>query len=529
MICSKLKAFCEDENLIISDHVSLDNLSTFVSLAHGTTSWLDHIVATHSMHQLLSDIKVDDCYVTSDHLPLTTTVNVKYTECNYEHDNTSYASNFIKWDDLTLEQLSCYKIQVEEYMKQIELNHSLILCDNPNCTDESHIFEIDKLYDHICKVLYESAAHLVQSNHKQTHRQVIGWNSYCKELHADARDKFIVWRNHGSPRSGVLFQSMAQSRAQFKRALRKCKLEGNRKSADALAKKFMKKDTKEFWKSIKKLNNRQIKVKSEKINGATGNYDVCKMWKDHYCSLFNSAQDNSKEQYVNDQLKNMTYDESHLIEVHDVINAIGELKKGKSQGTDRLTSEHVKYAPEKIAVLLKIVFNCMLMHGYLPENFMKTCILSLVKDKKANLSDKDNYRPIAITCVFSKVLELIVNEKFSRYLATSCNQFGFKKEHATDLSVFTLKEIVQFYNSHSSPVYSCLLDSSKAFDRVNHFYLFDKLIARKMPKLIVRILFVWYRTQSFVVRWEMFYPTHFMLAMELDKEEFYRLNCLIYL
>ena len=46
-----------------------------------------------------------------------------------------------------------------------------------------------------------------------------------------------------------------------------------------------------------------------------------------------------------------------------------------------------------------------------------------------------------------------------------------------------------------------MLHSSKAFDHVNHFYLFDKLF-RNMLNLLVRLLFEWHRKQSFVVKWD---------------------------
>ena len=46
-----------------------------------------------------------------------------------------------------------------------------------------------------------------------------------------------------------------------------------------------------------------------------------------------------------------------------------------------------------------------------------------------------------------------------------------------------------------------MLDASKAFDRVNHSKLFCKLIDRGCPAFIVRILYYWYSTQTFTVRW----------------------------
>ena len=80
----------------------------------------------------------------------------------------------------------------------------------------------------------------------------------------------------------------------------------------------------------------------------------------------------------------------------------------------------------------------------------------------------DNYRPIAITTVLSKVFEIAILGRYEHFLSTSCNQFGFKPGHSTDMAVYSLKHIVDYYSSQSSPVYICFLDASKAFDRINH-------------------------------------------------------------
>ena len=132
---------------------------------------------------------------------------------------------------------------------------------------------------------------------------------------------------------------------------------------------------------------------------------------------------------------------------------------------------------------------------------MYTIIVPIVKDKKGDLSSKDNYRPIAITSIFSKVFEVLILDKYGEKLyKTTCNQFGFKKKSSTDLCVFALKEIVNSYIRQSSPVFICFIDASKAFDRVCHWLLFKKLIGR-LPILIIRLLVYWYTHQQFFTKW----------------------------
>ena len=188
-------------------------------------------------------------------------------------------------------------------------------------------------------------------------------------------------------------------------------------------------------------------------------------------------------------------------DVHDVAQSIKNLKCGKSPGLDGLQAEHFKYSDLTLQCLLAMCMNFMVLHGFLPDAAMDSVIVPVIKDKKALLTDKNNYRPVAITSVFSKILESIVLDMYQYLLVTSDNQFGFKFEHSTDLCIFGLKQIIEFYHNLSSPVYVCFLDASKAFDRLNHWVLFKKLIDRGIPLIIVRLFVYWYGNQQFCIRW----------------------------
>ena len=61
--------------------------------------------------------------------------------------------------------------------------------------------------------------------------------------------------------------------------------------------------------------------------------------------------------------------------------------------------------------------------------------------------------------------------------------------------------VSKYYTQHHRPVYTCFLDASKDFDKINHFKLFRKLLDRKTPIVIVRILLFWYSKQTVCVKW----------------------------
>ena len=135
-----------------------------------------------------------------------------------------------------------------------------------------------------------------------------------------------------------------------------------------------------------------------------------------------------------------------------------------------------------------------------------------MKDKKGLIVDKDNYRPIAVTSVASKILELLLLSHMEKHLYTECNQFGFKTKHGKDMCVFTLKQVIEYYMLQGSPVYVCFLDASKAFNRINHWTLFSKLIDRNVNHIYVRILMYWYCNQMFCVKWVTTFSEYFTVS-----------------
>jgi len=143
----------------------------------------------------------------------------------------------------------------------------------------------------------------------------------------------------------------------------------------------------------------------------------------------------------------------------------------------------------------------MFSHGYLPRMLMETIIIPIIKNKKGLVMDKDNYRPVAVTSVVSKIIELILLDRLHDKLGTAYNQVGFKSKHGTDMCVFSLKQVIEYYNSRSSLVYVCYIDASKAFDSINYWCLLKQFIHRCIDVVLIRLLVFWYNQQTCCVRW----------------------------
>jgi len=499
----KLLSFCGERDLVLSDHTRLPpvNTFTFVSFSHGTTSWLDHAMSTKSMDSLVENVSVDYSTISSDHLPLCVTLDFAKVCAVLPDEESVNAVPRLKWESLKKEEISTYTQLTDTYLSNVNLDLELLLCDDPKCDNKDHIQAIDTMYNNVLSCLNEASAQFSSKKSKVHKHQVPGWNEWVKEHHTRAREAFLMWRSGGSPRTGVLFDAMTRTRALFKLALRQCRVEKDRCVSDSLAEKLLKRDHGSFWKDVKAVSNSNIKIRATTIDGTTGEKDITENWRQHYSTLLNTSHDSKNKTKVVNRLSNVIVEDSDIFNASEVEDAIRKLKRNKSSGLDNITSEHLIYASRKLAVYLSLFFNCTLFHGHLPLKLLDTVLIPLVKDRKGVLTDRNNYRPIAITCVVSKVLESLILNKVGESLSTSCHQFGFKKDHSTDLCVFVLKEIINYYNAATTPVYACYLDAAKAFDKINYWILLDKLLDRKFPMCYVRIMMVWFVTQTFYVRW----------------------------
>ena len=77
-----------------------------------------------------------------------------------------------------------------------------------------------------------------------------------------------------------------------------------------------------------------------------------------------------------------------------------------------------------------------------------------------------------------------------------------------------VKESVNHYLENGNDLlFGCFLDLSKAYDRVSHPKLFNKLLERRAPPVMVRFLRNWYDQQITYVRWNSSTSTAFKVSI----------------
>ena len=73
-----------------------------------------------------------------------------------------------------------------------------------------------------------------------------------------------------------------------------------------------------------------------------------------------------------------------------------KLKPSKGDGDRGFKSDHLIHSTHRFHVIIALLFNNMLVHGYTPEDILKSSIISIPKDNTASLTSSDNYRGISL-------------------------------------------------------------------------------------------------------------------------------------
>ena len=504
---TELVQWCRTYGLVLSDVALLaEDTHTYVSLAHGTTSWLDHIITSKDLHRSVHSALVHDLLPGSDHLAVSCSLALPaLPSLPLPQVGRSDAPRHsgCKWSAANPADIAAYKDATEHALRSVHLPLDALHCCATGCNSALHQDALDAMYDEVCAALRECSLRHIRTGsatYQDARWHVVpGWNDLVKDAHDEARAAYLHWRNCGKPRQGPEFCNMSRYRRCFKLALKHCRAEEERHRADALARDMESSDQRSFWRRISRMNSMGVPLPSS-VGGARDPRAIADLWKTHYSSIMNSVFHDADRPEVLRRLDGAV-NTPVTITAPMISAAIRAAKKGKCCGPDGLSSEHFVFASDRISVMLALFFTCCLMHGYLPASFMFSYISPIIKNKTGDSSAINNYRPVAIVTACSKLLEAVFLDIVEPFLITSDNQFGFKPNHSTDLCIFTLKNVVNYYTEQKTPVMSLFLDAAKAFDKVNHWILFRKLLNRNVPAMLVRLICFWYREQRISVKW----------------------------
>jgi hypothetical protein len=161
----------------------------------------------------------------------------------------------------------------------------------------------------------------------------------------------------------------------------------------------------------------------------------------------------------------------------DFINIVNNMEPKNSSDINGMSTKMIKEVKFEIATPLVHIFNLSLNEGIFPESLK--CSRTIPIFKAGNPLLCDNYRPISLLSVVSKILEKYVANKLSYHLAENNllfeHQYGFQKGKSTVHNLLVLSNYVAKEINNKKYVAGIFLDLKKAFDVVNHGILLKKL------------------------------------------------------
>ncbi len=205
------------------------------------------------------------------------------------------------------------------------------------------------------------------------------------------------------------------------------------------------------------------------------------------------------EQLTQDILSN---DITELYTPDIIRESIKSLKSGKQDAVHDLMTENFIHAPVCFYDCLCSLYNACITHGFIHKKMLISTLVPMPKDLSNSDAVSDNYRAIGLCDLFMKIFENCVLNTNRDKLLVSGLQFAYKPEHSMTRCTLAAKEVISYYNNKGSSVYACVLDCSKAFDKIRHDVLFTKLYDKGLPPIIVRVIMQMYLNSSAQVKWD---------------------------
>ena len=246
-----------------------------------------------------------------------------------------------------------------------------------------------------------------------------------------------------------------------------------------------KSNTKKLWESLNKLTKASCPNRSTTsiiLNNSilTKSKDIANTFNTFFAEIASNLDSKLPKaqtdplQYLQGNFPNsMTVPEITLLDVAKIIKTL----KSKKCGTEDFAPFIIKENSHLLAQPLAFLFNQSISSGKFPDTLKAARIIPL--HKKGPKTDINNYRPISLLNIFSKIFEKIMKTHLVSFLernsVLSKTQFGFQAGKSTLDALIKFSTEVYSQLDCSEFLLSIFVDFSKAFDTVPHELLLKKL------------------------------------------------------
>ena len=241
---------------------------------------------------------------------------------------------------------------------------------------------------------------------------------------------------------------------------------------------------KSFRSSIKEIFPTKISTRNSTTNNMKSNKKLAEKFADYYASAvckLKSIKFKLKNFVWNCPQKvslrtNKTFNFGYVSKVF-IGNYLKKIKRSKSTGLDDLPPGMLKDCRKYIISPLHHIINLSLQSKIVPSAWKQAKIVPIFKS--GDMENAENYRPISVLPVLSKLLEKAVHDQLLTFLESNellnNSQFGYREKHSTQLASTLFVDEIRQAAEKGKMVGALFLDLSKAFDTISHDVILTKL------------------------------------------------------
>ena len=258
-----------------------------------------------------------------------------------------------------------------------------------------------------------------------------------------------------------------------------------------------KRDSREMAKQIREISGKRRTARSTVIKDRHGNIltereEVLERWREYVGELYGDER-GEKPNYGE-------IDPGPPILKEEIRKAVSNMKWRKAEGSDGVVIEMVEAAGEFGIDKITELANKIYRTGQVPESMKESEFI--VIPKKAGAVECSKHRTISIMSQMGKIILKVLNDRLNRKVEETVDdvQFGFRKGMGTRNATFMLRMVMERAIEKQKDLFICFVDFEKAFDRVRHEQMTERLMELGVDMADLRVLTDLYWEQKAVVR-----------------------------
>ena len=227
---------------------------------------------------------------------------------------------------------------------QAQFVPSHLLSCGIGCQHSDHLLLINRYYENLVNCLKIASSRHVPKLPINCLKKF--WNEDLSRLKQISIDMHNLWRQIGSPKTGVINNARLKSKLENKLAIKQAASNSDRKQGRELGEHLLYKDSANFWKCWNRGSQKLSHNNVMSVGGNSEPFDIAEAFRKFYSNVyvdssadtaamtdFYKLYDNVEAKHVENHDTSVTTD---LIEL-----CISKLKSGKAAGHDGLVSEHI--------------------------------------------------------------------------------------------------------------------------------------------------------------------------------------------